>query len=270
MEHFHQPKGLPRSADGGNPQAQQRVGTKVGGPHQRGVEQHTSKIDAAQILEGVDEATAKNQAVQLERLVKNAAQRQAEPLEQVPQRHHQCQRRRQQQREQKVKPRRVPHRRAAQPRQAEGAKEQRHHPDIQKAVHDDGGQRKPGSVLHPAAGIDGAEQVPHMEGQQKIDGVAPRHAPQQVPADGTLMNTDELFPAQQTEHMPQQHQRHRGQQKDQRCSQSLQRCHPHIRRSKAALCCSCSASAYSAGVPKGRCRSVANPRRSAPCPASTL
>ena len=108
----------------------------------------------------------------------------------------------------------LPHRgrSAAQPGQPEPAEQQRHHPHIQKAIHDDSGKSKACSGFHFAASQSGAQKIAHMEWQQKVDGIAPGHGAQQAAALGVFINADELFPPEQAEHMPQQHQCRGGKQ----------------------------------------------------------
>ena len=83
---------------------------------------------------------------------------------------------------------------------------------IQKAIHDDSGKSKACSGFHFAASQSGAQKIAHMERQQKVDGIAPGHGAQQAAALGVFINADELFPPEQAEHMPQQHQCRGGKQ----------------------------------------------------------
>ena len=84
--------------------------------------------------------------------------------------------------------------------------------EVQKAIHDDSGKSKACSGFHFAASQSGAQKIAHMEWQQKVDGVAPGHGAQQAAALGVFINADELFPPEQAEHMPQQHQCRGGKQ----------------------------------------------------------
>ena len=212
VEHFHQAKAAASAAAGNDCLPQHRVRSKVGPPHENRIEQQPPQVDAAQILEGIDETPAEHKAVQLDGIIENAAHGQAAPLEQVPQQHHQHQGGGQQQRKNQIIPRCAQNRSAAQPGQPEPAEQQRHHPHIQKAIHDDSGKSKACSGFHFAASQSGAQKIAHMERQQKVDGVAPGHGAQQAAALGVFINADELFPPEQAEHMPQQYQRCRGKQ----------------------------------------------------------
>ena len=212
VEHFHQAKAAASAAAGNDCLPQHRVRSKVGPPHENCIEQQPPQVDAAQILEGIDETPAEHKAVQLDGIIENAAHGQAAPLEQIPQQHHQHQGGGQQQRKNQIIPRCAQNRSAAQPGQPEPAEQQRHHPHIQKAIHDDSGKSKACSGFHFAASQSGAQKIAHMEWQQKVDGVAPGHGAQQAAALGVFINADKLFPPEQAEHMPQQHQCRGGKQ----------------------------------------------------------
>ena len=238
---------------------QHPVAGQVGGPHEQGIQSKAAQMDPAQVLEGVDEAPAEDQAVQLEGVVEDAADRQAEPLDGGAQRNDHRQQHGQHHREGQVIEGLVPD--IGHARQAEGDKQHCHHPHVEKPVHDDGGQGKAHAVFHFAAGEPGPEQVPHMEGQQKVKPVAGGHAPEHHAPQRPLVDADELFPPQQPEQMPHHQQRHRDQQQYPGHAFSA---------AKPAAFSGRSARAYSAGVPKGRCRSVAKPWTRRPRAASTL
>lgn len=139
VEHIHQRHGLTGCGEG---RCQRRVGAEVGRPHEHRINDKTSNLDAAQVLEGVDEAPKEHHAVQFQRIIEQPAEGKAAFFEQVPQGHHQHKAQRQHQREHQVILRRAQHGRTALPQRPKRAEAQRHEPDIQEAVHDDGSQRE--------------------------------------------------------------------------------------------------------------------------------
>ena len=203
IKHIHQRH---RPAGAGQRRGQRRVGAQVRRPHDGGVRRQPRQIDAAKVLEGVDEAPAKDHAVELERLGKNAAHRQAGALDGIAQHDDHHQRHSQRHGERQVQRRRALHGRAALAQQRKRRKAQRHEPDVQKPVHDDGGQRKADAGFHAAAHIDGAQHVAQVQRQQRVDGVAAGHAAQHDAALRALIDAHELLPPQQAERMPRQHQ----------------------------------------------------------------
>ncbi len=144
-------------------------------------------------------------AVQLQRVIEQPAERKADLLQKIPQRHDQHQSQHQQQREHKVIPRRAVHRRTAQPQQPERNKPERHKPDVEEPIHDDGSQREADAALHAAACVDRAEGIAQVERQHKVERIAAGHAPQHLAPQRALINSDELLPPQQAERMPHQH-----------------------------------------------------------------
>ena len=203
VKDIHQGHGL---SGGGERGGQRGVGAEIGCPHDDGVHRQPQQIHPAQVLEGVDEAPAEDHAVQLEGIVEDAADGQAPPLDGVPQHDHHHEGHGQHHGESQIHPGRQQRRSAPLPSQGEGREAQRHEPDIQEAVHDDGGQGKAHAGFHPAAHKDRPEDIPQVEGQQRIDHIAAGHAPQHGAALGPLINAHELLPPQQAEGMSGQHQ----------------------------------------------------------------
>ena len=209
-EHIHQLHRLPGH---GQRRRQRGVGAQIRRPHQQCIDDQPPDFHAAQILEGIDEAPEEHHAVQLQRVIEQPAERKADLLQKIPQRHDQHQSQHQQQREHKVIPRRAVHRRTAQPQQPERNKPERHKPDVEEPIHDDRRQRKADAALHPAACVDRAEGIAQMERQHKVQRIAAGHAAQHLPAGRALINADELLPPQQAERMAHQHQQQGQQQK---------------------------------------------------------
>ena len=206
VEHIHQRHGLTGCGEG---RCQRRVGAEVGRPHEHRINDKTSNFDAAQVLEGVDEAPKEHHAVQFQRIIEQPAEGKAAFFEQVPQSHHQHKAQRQHQREHQVILRRAQHGRTALPQRPKRAEAQRHEPDIQEAVHDDGSQREADAAFHAAAGEHRAKHIAQVEGQHKVEGIAAGHTAQHLPAGRALINADELLPPQQAERMPHQHKKQR-------------------------------------------------------------
>ena len=193
----------------GKRRRQRRVGAEVCCPHQHGIDGQASDFHPAQVFERIDQAPAEHHAVEFERIVEQPADGQTDLFQPVAQDHHQRKAERQHQRKHEVIPRRAQHGTAAQAQRPKGPEAQCHEPDVEKAVHDDGRQRKADAAFHAAAGEHRAEHIAQMERQHKVEGIAASHAPQHLAAQRTLINTDELLPPQQAERMPHQDEKER-------------------------------------------------------------